>query len=124
MDPLRKRIRTGALAEGVFARGRWPLTLVRRGAKVPDDGTQWWQELPEDATAEQLRDVGYEVVDVVPVRRNATVALMEALSALRYIEGQDVAGMEPHQRPQDVAASALSAIGALFPAPPTEGAEQ
>jgi hypothetical protein len=45
---------------------RWPLTLIRRGAKVPDDGTQWWQELPEGSTAEPIRGVGYEVVEVVP----------------------------------------------------------
>lgn len=47
---------------------RWPLTLVRRGAKVPDDGSRWWQELPTDSTAESVRSVGYEVVDVVPAR--------------------------------------------------------
>ena len=45
---------------------KWPITLVRRGAKVPDDGTQWWQELPEGQTADGLRSVGYEVVEVVP----------------------------------------------------------
>lgn len=48
--------------------------------------------------------------------RGVTPALMSALSALRYITGQDVAGMEGHQRAPDVAAAALGEIEALFPA--------
>lgn len=50
------------------AKGRWPLTLVRRGERVGSEHPEyvWWQELPEGQSAQDLRDVGYEVVEVVP----------------------------------------------------------
>lgn len=65
---------------------RWPLTLIRRGAKVADDGTRWWQELPEWQTAEGVRSVGYEVVDVIPAPRREVV---EEVSGPVPVDGRD-----------------------------------
>lgn len=82
---------------------RWPLTLVRRGEKVPSDGTIWWQELPDGQTAQGLRDVGYEVVDVVPTGEKsearaaepASPQMRESCTSLRlYLSVSDDAELE------------------------------
>lgn len=49
---------------------RWPLTLVRRGKRLGAHGDaadyEWWMEMPPGETAEGLRSVGYEVIEVAP----------------------------------------------------------
>jgi hypothetical protein len=58
---------------------RWPLTLVCRGAKVPDDGSRWWQELPaKRSSAAALRGRGYEVVEVIPAGSPQVLSVEEA----------------------------------------------
>ena len=50
--------------------GTWPKALVYRGPCVgssrPD--YRWWQELPDDTTADGARLCGYPVVEVIPAR--------------------------------------------------------
>lgn len=91
---------------------RWPLTLVRRGAKVPDDGTRWWQELPEDQTPEGLRSVGYEVVEVVPLSEIREALLDKAaVTAVR----QRYADKGINKPPGAVRADLEAALDAALP---------
>src|SRR6187551_551287 len=61
---------------------RWPLTLIRRGAKIPDDGSRWWQELPDDQSADGVLSVGYETVEVIPVSALLSDEVVERLARL------------------------------------------
>lgn len=51
-------------------KAEWPKEIIRRGERpgsiCPD--YIWWQEVPPDETADELRSVGYEVVSVVPAQ--------------------------------------------------------
>ena len=57
----------------------WPLTIIRRGERLGSSRPDyvWWQELPPEDTAEGLRSVGYEVVEVVPASRAAAAKAQE-----------------------------------------------
>lgn len=104
-----------AMAETDQTDARWPMSLIRRGAKVPDDGTRWWQELPEGHSADGIRSLGYEVVTVAPAREieeEVEPALVEgrdrATSLRLYLS---VAGEEDLEEVSDRIADVLLELG-------------
>lgn len=104
------------------------LTLIRRGAKVPDDGSRWWQELPEGQTADGVRSVGYEVVEVVPLSEVEDALLEDAaVEALAKKRWERMGGrwhrVEDHRRVGllRLAREDLAAVAAAFPSDSEEG---
>jgi hypothetical protein len=88
----------------------------------PAEGGRWVffseyeERVKEMERKEQIRES--EVVEAQEhrsihegLRRKAEKRAEKAEAALRYITGEDVAGMEPHQRPEDVARAYFSLAG-------------
>lgn len=92
----------------------WPLPLVRRGAKGPRGGRSWWEELPEGESADGMRSLGYEVVEVIPISAllsdEAVEAAAEAL--IRDTRG-DPAGSKRPVGPQAIEGGAPKVRAAL-----------